>query len=230
MNVALADLLDFQRQPGERLRDGLARLRPKIQRFLRNGGRLLIIDPGKSSHFFLELTAKDADKMDQLLPDPVDVDGGGGGDTEMDDLNADVDDTIAVGNAGTAATAAAAATGHRGQRLSERFTYGSLSRHDVLEFKRGTEYGAARAELEDNFGVTEGFDKLYQERRYPDTRQARYQRLGAHTRLEKLIADRATYGVADLEKNTSLVFNTLMSEQFKDQAQRAQAAHHAEQP
>jgi hypothetical protein len=67
--------------------------------------------------------------------------------------------------------------------------------------------------------VEEGYNTLYAERR--EEQQGGYAAAESIRPLDKLAADRAKYGVADLEKNTSLAFNTLMSEQFKDQVQRA---------
>jgi hypothetical protein len=58
----LGRLLGFTKQDGETAPAALARLRDCLRTYLLNGGRFLTIDPGKGSHYYLELTAKDADQ------------------------------------------------------------------------------------------------------------------------------------------------------------------------
>ena len=204
----LGRLLGFTKQDGETAPAALARLRDCLRTYLLNGGRFLTIDPGKGSHYYLELTAKDADRLDEILPDlPV------AGTAAVQHDPAANADTNTTGADGTAPVV------RRGQRLSELYTYKDLSRDAIREFKRGAEYAEHKVAFEGIFGEKERYNTLYAERR--EEQQGGYAAAESIRPLDKLAADRAKYGVADLEKNTSLAFNTLMSEQFKDQVQRA---------
>ena len=204
----LGRLLGFTKQDGETAPAALARLRDCLRTYLLNGGRFLTIDPGKGSHYYLELTAKDADRLDEILPDlPV------AGTAAVQHDPAANADTNTTGADGTAPVV------RRGQRLSELYTYKDLSRDAIREFKRGAEYAEHKVAFEGIFGEKERYNTLYAERR--EEQEGGYAAAESIRPLDKLAADRAKYGVADLEKNTSLAFNTLMSEQFKDQVQRA---------
>ena len=220
----LGRLLGFTKQDGETAPAALARLGGCLRTYLLNGGRFLTMDPGKGSHYYLELTAKDADRLDEILPDlPV----AGTAAVQHDPAaNADTnttgaDGTAPVVDAGTAPVvdAGTAPVVRRGQRLSEVYTYKDLSRDAIREFKRGAEYAGHKVAFEEIFGVEERYNTLYAERR--QEQEGGYAAAESIRPLDKLAVDRAKYGVADLEKNTSLAFNTLMSEQFKDQVQRA---------